>query len=404
MRIGVLCEDSSLNPKYGSEHGLSLLITTKSHKILFDFGQSDLFSKNAEKMGENLHDVDIAVISHGHYDHCNGLRHFLAINKSAKIYIHPSALGDFFHGEKYIGMDPCLKELRDRFVFISENTALDEELELICGSGLPEYHNDSLFESMKGACVFDRFDHELYLTVREKEQCVLFTGCGHRGIGAISQLAYQRKVSSIVGGFHLTDDLPSKKQETVAEKLGSLPLRYFSGHCTGCKAEKILSKVLGNRFQKIASGMQIGLGGKGEVAGALFRSGYNCSQAVLGAFAEELGLPFEFAMKIACSFGGGMGRLREVCGAVSGMLLVCGIRTGYSTPETGELKADHYRLVQSLVNEFRDKHGSIYCRELLGGTAGNQPIPSERTASFYNSRPCERLIVSAAEILEKRFL
>jgi len=93
--------------------------------------------------------------------------------------------------------------------------------------------------------------------------------------------------------------------------------------------------------------------------------------------------------------------MREVCGAVSGMLLVCGLAQGYHTPETGAVKAEHYRLVQSLAKRFREQHGSLYCRELLGGTVSDLPTPTERTPEFYKLRPCERLIASAADILEE---
>ena len=96
-----------------------------------------------------------------------------------------------------------------------------------------------------------------------------------------------------------------------------------------------------------------------------------------------------------------MGRLREVCGAVSGMLLTCGLSRGYHTPETGGVKAEHYRLVQALAKRFREEHGSLYCRDLLGGTASDLPTPTERTPGFYKTRPCERLIASAADIVEE---
>ena len=96
-----------------------------------------------------------------------------------------------------------------------------------------------------------------------------------------------------------------------------------------------------------------------------------------------------------------MGRMREVCGAVSGMLLVCGMTKGYSTPETGVVKAEHYRLVQELAKCFKERYGSIYCHDLLGGTASTLPTPTERNYFFYSNRPCEKLIASAASILEE---
>ena len=137
---------------------------------------------------------------------------------------------------------------------------------------------------------------------------------------------------------------------------------------------------------------------KSEKAKELFKQGYNCSQAVLGVFCEELGMNFETAMKIASSFGGGMGRMREVCGTVSGMFMAAGL--AYSTPDNN--KAEQYRIVQELAKRFKDKNGSIICRELLEGIeSSTSPIPSERTESYYKKRPCIELVGDSVEILEE---
>lgn len=132
----------------------------------------------------------------------------------------------------------------------------------------------------------------------------------------------------------------------------------------------------------------------------LFLDGYNCAQAVFGAFCEQLGVPFDVAMKLSSSFGGGIGRQREVCGAVSGMCMAAGILYGYDTPETGEIKAEHYRLIRELCDKFKEENGSIICREILknaeeGGT------PAARTNDYYANRPCLKCVHDAAEILEK---
>lgn len=141
---------------------------------------------------------------------------------------------------------------------------------------------------------------------------------------------------------------------------------------------------------------------KKEKAMALFKEGYNCSQAVFGAFAEELGLDFETAVKISSSFGGGMGRMREVCGAVSGMFMAAGIKWGYSSPTDNHAKTNHYKLIQDLAAEFKKKNGSIVCRELLGLEGkDNNYVPSARTDEYYKKRPCIELVGEAAEILEE---
>ena len=136
----------------------------------------------------------------------------------------------------------------------------------------------------------------------------------------------------------------------------------------------------------------------GERAKALFLEGYNCAQAVFAAFAPELGLDRETALKISSSFGGGMGRMREVCGAVSGMLMVAGMTDGSADPKDREAKAAHYALVRSLAGGFREENGSIVCRELLGLSAPEQSaVPDARTPAYYKKRPCLELVVDAAE-------
>jgi len=139
-----------------------------------------------------------------------------------------------------------------------------------------------------------------------------------------------------------------------------------------------------------------------EKAKAYFEQGYNCAQAVTLAFAEEMGLEVAEAAKMASSFGGGLGRLREVCGCVSGMALAAGAICGYSDPGAKEEKADHYALIQKLAGEFRERNGSIICRDLLAGINNDtNPVPEERTESYYKKRPCADLAYMAAEILEK---
>lgn len=131
------------------------------------------------------------------------------------------------------------------------------------------------------------------------------------------------------------------------------------------------------------------MGASSEKALELFKEGYNCSQAVFGAFSNDIGMELKSALRIASSFGGGMGRLREVCGAVSGMFMVAGILYGYDNPEEMEAKKEHYKLIQELAQRFKDINGTIVCRELLGlGKGPDNPTPESRTESYYTRRPC----------------
>ena len=139
-----------------------------------------------------------------------------------------------------------------------------------------------------------------------------------------------------------------------------------------------------------------------EEARRLFLEGYNCSQAVFCAFCDETGLDIDTAARLSSSFGGGIGRLREVCGTVSGALLALGMLKGYSDPKDPQAKPNHYRQVQEYARRFREKNGTIICRELLKGvpvTTGGVPEP--RTPEFYARRPCLRLVGEAATILDE---
>lgn len=139
---------------------------------------------------------------------------------------------------------------------------------------------------------------------------------------------------------------------------------------------------------------------RAERAAQLFLNGYNCAQAVAVAFSDQTGLSPELSAKMASSFGGGMGRMREVCGAVSGMLLVTSLLYGYDCPEDDQGKKELYKLVQSLAEQFRQQNGSIICRELLKNPPSD-PNPSPRTAEYYRQRPCARMVYSAAKILDE---
>ncbi len=138
-----------------------------------------------------------------------------------------------------------------------------------------------------------------------------------------------------------------------------------------------------------------------EKAAQLFLSGSNCAQAVVVAFCDITGLEPAFAARMASSFGGGMGRMREVCGAVSGMLMVLGLLYGYEDPGEKDChKKAHYQVVQTLSAQFREEVGSIVCREILKNPPSD-PNPTPRTAEFYKTRPCTRMVMTAARILDQ---
>jgi C_GCAxxG_C_C family probable redox protein len=139
-----------------------------------------------------------------------------------------------------------------------------------------------------------------------------------------------------------------------------------------------------------------------EKAMANFKEGYNCAQSVFLAFCDVYDMDFETALKLSSSFGAGMGRLREVCGAVSGMFMVAGLVYGYTDPKDHKAKTEHYERIQYLAKEFEAKNKSIVCRELLGLGAGkDKPEPEHRTAEYYKKRPCGELVGMAAQIIDQ---
>ncbi len=134
----------------------------------------------------------------------------------------------------------------------------------------------------------------------------------------------------------------------------------------------------------------------------MFLSGYNCSQAVVMAFIDELDVDKNAALLMASPFGGGLGRLREVCGTVSGMCMAAGLMLGYSDPKAYSEKAALYAHIQNMAAAFKEKNGSYICRELLKGVVHTDGgAPEKRTEEYYKKRPCPQLCADAAEILAR---
>lgn len=133
----------------------------------------------------------------------------------------------------------------------------------------------------------------------------------------------------------------------------------------------------------------------------LFLQGANCSQALTAAFADVVDLDESTLLRLSSSFGGGMGRLREVCGACSGMFLIVGLLYGEYDISSSAQKGKHYEKIQTLAKRFKEENGNIICRELLGlDHESDIPVPEERTAAYYEKRPCLNIIESAANILD----
>ncbi len=253
MKISVLCENTARDG-FLAEHGLSLYIETAQHRILFDMGQSDVFVKNAERLGIDLRAVDIAVLSHGHYDHGGGIRHFLSRNGHAPIYLSRHAFGPHHNAAgKYIGLDPDLPRERLR--------AVDGELQIDGALSLFSYNDRSqirpieafgLHTSDENGPRSELFLHEQYLLIQEEGQRVLISGCSHKGIENIVSWA---QPDVLIGGFHFMRlPVPSPRLEEAAQMLLSYPTRYYTGHCTGSSQFDYLKTIMGSRLEGFHAG------------------------------------------------------------------------------------------------------------------------------------------------------
>ena len=258
MKIWTLMENASCREDLAAEHGLSLYIETGERKILFDAGQSAAFADNAEKLGVDLSKVDLAILSHGHYDHSGGLRRFLEINDRAKIYVNQFAFDCCYHGEeRYIGVDQSLKD-SDRLVMVGEELQLGNGMMLYACNDMKKSHaldSAGLTVWRDGCYMPDQFRHEQYLLVEEGEKRLLFSGCSHKGILNIVDWF---RPDVLIGGFHFmkldVDGAGAEILRASAEELLEYPTTYYTGHCTGEAQFAFLKQLMGDRLQAIPAG------------------------------------------------------------------------------------------------------------------------------------------------------
>ncbi len=233
MKITALLENTAGNAATRCEHGLSLYMETSSHRILFDMGQSDLFLKNAEALGIDLAKVDLAVLSHGHYDHGGGLSAFLEINKNASVYLSRHAFGDYYNADgKYIGLDDSLQS-NSCLILTADTQSIGEGLTLYSKNSAPRNHSLGAFgltERIGNELLPDRFLHEQYLFIEENSRRILISGCSHKGI---LDLVNWFSPDVLVGGFHLMKMTIGDSLSRVADELDAHTTEYYTCHCTG---------------------------------------------------------------------------------------------------------------------------------------------------------------------------
>ena len=276
MKITTLTDNRTQSDKLTTEHGLSLYIETDcGQKILYDTGQSDLFMQNAKKLGVDLQNIDIVVISHGHYDHIGGLIAFLDVNKTAKVYMNATLFNyEYFslkNGVKKLnGFAPKLLNYKERFILLDKNTSIDNIWMItdINHSYKMPKGNAILYRQNEDGEELDPFEHELIPVVDTAKGLCVFTGCAHNGVlnivATVQKVIPQKKIHCVYGGFHLIDSKGYVEAESteeltsIANQLTNLlpKARFYTGHCTGEKAIDVLSKKMKKKLEPFYVGME----------------------------------------------------------------------------------------------------------------------------------------------------
>ena len=278
MRVTVLMENSTPSSRLAARHGLSLwLELDDGRRVLFDMGPNDGFLANALSLGVDVTEADLAVVSHGHYDHGGGLGAFLAAcgdaGRDVPVYVREHAFDEHVSGtpERHhaIGLDPALAT-DPRVRPTGERCDLGGGLALF--STARRAHptarsNGRLMERRDGALVPDRFLHEQSLLVREGDRLALVSGCSHGGVLNLMDAAEGlagAPLTSVVAGFHLMDPSGGTVEDegltrSLARELAARPARYLTCHCTGTDAFALLRDELGGRVSYLHVGSRVTL-------------------------------------------------------------------------------------------------------------------------------------------------
>lgn len=279
MKLTALVDNTRLDnrPDLAVERGLSLHVNTMGRQILFDAGSGKAFCDNAALLDIEIQNVDAAVISHRHHDHCNGITHFLDTNSKARVYFRECEETDYYFKafcfKSNVGIDKALLDnTQMRFTFINDTTEILPNIFVVTNIS-DRYQkpkgNKYLFTNSRRGYKPDRFDHELLLIIKESDGLVIFTGCAHSGVLNMVETAIElfpnTRIKAVVGGFHLVG-LPifnsiggtKEEVEAVGRKLQSYPIdKLYTGHCTGMKAYRLLKGVLGDRLEHLPTGRSV---------------------------------------------------------------------------------------------------------------------------------------------------
>lgn len=267
MKIVTLMENTCGSPLCTCEHGLSVYVETQKHKLLVDTGASDAFLKNADALGINLTEVDTLILSHGHYDHAGGILAFQERNPKAEIYMQRSACEDYYHDERYIGIDKRIAGL-SQVRMLDGDFRIDDELFLFSHIRGRKYFAKSnllLSKRVNGKNMQDSFDHEQCLVITQGQEHTLISGCAHNGILNILsryQELFHKDPEIVISGFHMMKKGEYTQEETgiiceTARQLSSMDTVFYTGHCTGSEAFALMAPYMGEKLAAIHSGTRI---------------------------------------------------------------------------------------------------------------------------------------------------
>ena len=270
MRITTLIENhpDQNRPELKAEHGVSFYIEVGDHVYMSDVGQSGNFAENSVKLDVDLSQVEALAISHYHYDHGGGLGRFFQENKKAAVFLRRSVEAEYLAVDdpesiRYIGLDRgLLNQHMDRIIYVDNNQEVAPGFHLLTdipGKYSKPHGDERLKMRFEGETKPDTFMHEMVTIVKEQEGIVVLTGCAHNGVLNMitaAQNAFPGKpIRAVIGGFHLNREDDETVRE-IGKKLLELNIpKIVTGHCTGDHATEVLGEVLGNRLQRLYTGM-----------------------------------------------------------------------------------------------------------------------------------------------------
>lgn len=260
-----------------NEKGLCLYIKKDNNNILFDVGKSNNFISNARKLGINIKDIDIVIISHGHHDHGDGLLAFFRENTKGKVYMKKEASKDYYFKFMFFNRsirinEEIFKKYSDRIIYIDDFKEIYKDIYIITDIN-KRYEiakgNKYMFISENGNLTRDTFNHELIMVIKEDNGISIFTGCSHNGVAnmikTVKSIFYKEKIKALIGGFHLIkipilkslkpsrDEIDILSNIIINENIEAI----YTGHCTGEKAYKELKNILGERIKYLSTGTKI---------------------------------------------------------------------------------------------------------------------------------------------------